>query len=248
MNIGALIIGDELLSGKRADKHLAALIGILAARGLRLSWAEMRGDNPADISAALRRMLASDDLVFSFGGIGATPDDHTRACAAEAAGLPLALHPEAKQLLEQRFGDDAYPHRIQMGYFPVGARLIPNPVNQVAGFSLQHLHFVPGFPAMAWPMIEWVLDTQYAHLRPPESEIERTVIALDAREGELIDLMQVFVARYPALRFSSLPNFGNERIKQMHIEFGFTGARGLVEQALAEFCSELKARGLSLLP
>ena len=82
---GAYIIGDEILVGKRQDKHLAFLIEALAKRGLRLSWAQYVGDEPERITAALRLSLASKDVVFSFGGIGATPDDHTRQCAAAAA-------------------------------------------------------------------------------------------------------------------------------------------------------------------
>ena len=76
MAFGALIIGDELLVGKRQDKHLGFVIGALAARGLRLAWAEYQGDDPARLTATLRRTFASGDVVFSFGGIGATPDDH----------------------------------------------------------------------------------------------------------------------------------------------------------------------------
>ncbi|QEL55019.1 competence/damage-inducible protein A [Chromobacterium paludis] len=246
MQIGALIIGDELLSGKRQDKHMQALIRILAARGIKLAWAEYLGDDPARIEAALRRTFESGDLVFSFGGIGATPDDHTRACAARALGVPLALHPEAKVLLESRFGDEAYPHRIQMGHFPQGAAIIPNPVNQVPGFSHGHVHFVPGFPSMAWPMIEWVLDTHYRQLFNDQPDIEMSCIAVHAREGDLIDLMQEFTARYPALKLSSLPNFGNEAIPQMHIEFGFAGQPGLVEIAMAEWGKVLRERGYEI--
>jgi len=247
MQVGAIIIGDELLSGKRSDKHLAALIGILSARGMKLSWADYLGDEPARISATLERAFASGELAFSFGGIGATPDDYTRACAASALGVPLVLHPEAQILIEQRFGSEAYPHRINMGVFPQGARIIPNPVNQIPGFSLGDVHFVPGFPAMAWPMIEWVLDQHYSHLHCQEPEIERTVIAVDAREGDLIDLMQQFVLRFPSLKFSSLPSFGTKAIQFNHIEFGFTGPKLLVEQAMAAFRSELQQRGLTLL-
>lgn len=246
MQTGAIIIGDELLSGKRSDKHLAALIRILAARGMKLSWAEYLGDDPERIAATLQRAFAGPDLVFSFGGIGATPDDHTRGCAARASGQPLVLHPEAQALLEARFGDEAYPHRIQMGFFPQGASIIPNPVNQVPGFSLGHVHFVPGFPAMAWPMIESVLDSRYRHLFSQTPDVDRTLIALDAREGDLIALMQTFVERYPQLRLSSLPSFGNDRIAQMHIEFGFNGPQALAEVAVAELAAALKARGYAL--
>ncbi|PRP70801.1 competence/damage-inducible protein A [Chromobacterium amazonense] len=246
MQVGALIIGDELLSGKRQDKHMQALIRILAARGMKLAWAEYLGDDPARIESALRRAFAGGDLVFSFGGIGATPDDHTRGCAARALGVPLALHPEAKALLEARFGDEAYPHRIHMGHFPQGAAIIPNPVNQIPGFSCGHVHFVPGFPSMAWPMIEWVLDTHYRQLFNDQPDIEKTCIAIAAKEGDLIGLMQEFTTRYPSLKLSSLPNFGNETIPEMHIEFGFSGQPALLEIAMAEWRKALSERGYEL--
>ncbi|WP_024303274.1 molybdopterin-binding protein [Pseudogulbenkiania sp. MAI-1] len=246
MQVGAIIIGDELLSGKRQDKHLPALIRILAARGMKLAWAEYLGDDPVRIEAALRRAFASGDLVFSFGGIGATPDDHTRGCAARALGVELVVHPEARTIIEERFGAKAYPHRINMGAFPLGACLIPNPVNRIAGFSVANVHFVPGFPSMAWPMIEWVLDTQYPHLKNETPDVERSVIALNAREGDLIALMEEFSARYPALKLSSLPNFGNEAIPEMHIEFGFSGQPALVDIALDEWRRALSERGYEL--
>ena len=232
MNVAAIIIGDELLSGKRQDKHLQSLIRILAARGLSLAAAEYVGDDPARITAALQRAFASGELVFSFGGIGATPDDHTRSCAGA--------------LIEARFGEEACPHRINMAMFPSGSRIIPNPVNQIAGFSHGDVHFVPGFPAMAWPMIEWVLDSQYRHLFNDSPDVEAGVIALNAREGDLITLMQDFSQRYPALKLSSLPSFGSETLPQMHIAFGFTGPRQLVEIAIAEWRQALTAAGYTL--
>ncbi|MCW3479136.1 molybdopterin-binding protein [Neisseriaceae bacterium JH1-16] len=245
MNVGAVIIGDELLSGKRQDKHLQALIRILAERGMKLAWVEYLGDVPVRIEDGMRRALASGDLVFSFGGIGATPDDHTRQAVAKAAGTALAVHPEARELIEGRFGADAYPHRIRMGEFPAGSRIIPNPVNQIPGFSLGDLHCVPGFPAMAWPMIEWVLDTRYPQLRNEQPDVERSFKAIGAREGDLIDLMQDFVTRYPTLRFSSLPSFARADVPG-HIEFGFSGAPDLVDIALGELRKALETRGYPL--
>src|SRR5581483_11500412 len=138
---GAYIIGDELLVGKRADKHLAFLIGALARRGLRLAWAHYLGDEPARLTEALRRSFAASDVVFSFGGIGATPDDHTRQCAAAALSVPLELHPQAEREIRGRFpGSEATPQRLQMGEFPRGAVTIPNPVNSIPGFSLAEHH------------------------------------------------------------------------------------------------------------
>ena len=179
MKFGAIIIGDEILSGKRQDKHFAKVVSLLGARGLKLSWCQYLGDKPALLTETLRRTMASGDVVFSFGGIGATPDDHTRQCAAAAAGTKLELHPEAKAEISARFGGETTPLRLQMGEFPVGSRIIPNPYNRVPGFSFGEHHFVPGFPVMAWPMVEWVLYTYYPHLFNQVPEPEASVIVYD---------------------------------------------------------------------
>ncbi|MEG1051801.1 MAG: molybdopterin-binding protein, partial [Janthinobacterium sp.] len=102
MAIGLIIIGDEILSGKRTDQHFPKVVHMLKQRGLQLSWAEYVGDEPARLVALLKRSFASGDIVFSFGGIGATPDDHTRQAAADALGLPLVLHPQGKENIQQR--------------------------------------------------------------------------------------------------------------------------------------------------
>ncbi|MFQ6687306.1 molybdopterin-binding protein, partial [Bordetella pertussis] len=82
--IGLIIVGDEILSGRRQDKHFSKVVELLGARGLKLSWAELLPDDRATLAAVLRRSFASGDIVFSCGGIGGTPDDHTRQAAAEA--------------------------------------------------------------------------------------------------------------------------------------------------------------------
>jgi molybdopterin-biosynthesis enzyme MoeA-like protein len=231
MHFGALIIGDEILSGKRQDKHLAKAIEVLRARGLALSWALYIGDERRRIVEALFRSFATDDMVFSFGGIGATPDDHTRQAAAEAAGVALELHPEAKAEIEARFGAEAYPKRILMGEFPVGSRIIPNPYNRVPGFSIGKHHFLPGFPEMAWPMMEWVLDEYYPHLHRATKELDEAIIVREAGESQLVDLMNEIVARYPALRLFSLPHIG---AVGRHIELGVRGDPDAVRIAMNE--------------
>jgi molybdopterin-biosynthesis enzyme MoeA-like protein len=206
-DFGAIIIGDEILSGKREDKHLPKVIGILKARGLELAWAEYVGDVRERITATLKRTFASGDIVFSFGGIGATPDDHTRQSAAAAAGVPLVRHPEAVRQIEARFGPDAYPNRILMAEFPQGSDTIPNPFNRICGFSLHGHHFLPGFPEMAWPMMQWVLDTVYPHLHHHTAQAELAILVHEAPESELIAAMNTVLARYAGVKVSSLPRF-----------------------------------------
>ncbi len=232
MAFGALIIGDELLVGKRQDKHLGFLIGALAARGLRLAWAEYQGDDPARLTAALGRSFASGDVVFSFGGIGATPDDHTRQCAAEALGTTLALHPDAEREIRARFpGTEATPNRLRMGEFPLGSEIIPNPVNRVPGFSIRNHWFVPGFPQMAWPMVEWALDTHYADQFNRDRWAEGSILVTEAGESQLVPVMDAVGAKCPGVKVFSLPKMGPKG-ERIHVELGVRGAPEVVPGAM----------------
>jgi molybdopterin-biosynthesis enzyme MoeA-like protein len=239
---GAIIIGDEILSGKRKDGHLARTIENLGTRGLELAWCHYLGDDPALITATLRRTFASGDVGFSFGGIGATPDDHTRQCAASAAGVSLKLHPEAETEIRARFVNDpkgVTPQRLAMGEFPDGAAIIPNPYNRIPGFSYGTHYFLPGFPEMAWPMMVWVLDTRYAHLFAPGSIAESSIIVREAGESQLIDLMKECQARYPLIKVFSLPRVQPERF----IELGVRGNAGEVVPAIAALKQGVSALG-----
>jgi molybdopterin-biosynthesis enzyme MoeA-like protein len=229
--IGALIIGDEILTGKRQDKHLAHVIATLGARGITLDYAQYLGDDRARLTDVLRGSFARGDVVFSFGGIGATPDDHTRQAAAAALGVPLARHPEAVREIEARFGAEAYPHRVLMAEFPEGSRVIPNPYNRIAAFAIRDHHFFPGFPEMAWSMLDWVLAEWLPDLHR-EKPIERGVVVHDAGESQLLPLMDAITARFPAVKLFSLPTFMPEGKRR--IELGVRGPGAEVERAFAE--------------
>lgn len=241
MKIGALIIGDELLSGKRQDRHFNHLQSVLAQRGLELSWTIIVGDDPEQLQRFLAFSMASKDLVFSFGGIGATPDDRTRETVAKVAEVSLAAHPEAVAEIEAQFGEQAYPNRILMADLPERCRIIPNTINRVPGFSLDDHHFMPGFPEMSWPMIEWVLDTYYPDLRNMAPSYEQVIFVINGRESELIEAMRVIVAHYPELRLSSLPRLGNNP----HIELSLRGDKALIEPAMAILKTAIKQAGFT---
>ena len=222
MTFGAIIVGDEILVGKRQDKHMGFAIEALAKRGLRLAWAEYHGDDPGRLTAALARSFERADLVFSFGGIGATPDDHTRQCCADALGVPLALHPDAEREIRGRFGADITPQRLRMGEFPRGCEIIPNPFNRIPGFSIRDHHFVPGFPQMAWPMIEWVLDTRYRSLFDRDRWAEASLIVYECGESQLIPAMEHAEKTYDRLKAFSLPSMGPNAVRR-HVELGVRG-------------------------
>lgn len=239
---GALLIGDELLTGKRTDKHLSKLIEMLHARGLELSWALTVGDDATRLTNALKLSLASADIVFSFGGIGATPDDRTRQCVAAAAGAPLEFNVEGRAVLEEIMGERVYPQRIHMIEWPVGAKMIPNPVNRVPGFSFREHHFVPGFPRMAWPMVAWVLDTYYIDLHRAEPIQEYVFEALNTPESDLIDEMNAVIQAHPDVRLSCLPNADGRRV----IEFGLRGAPVEAAAAYRQLIVTLQQRDVAI--
>jgi len=243
---GAIIIGDEILSGKRADLHFARLAGLLDARGVRLSWVEYLGDDRARIATTLRRTLAGQDVVFCCGGIGNTPDDHTRQAAAEALGVDLVLHPDAEREIRARFGTGITDVRLLLGTFPRGVEIIPNPFNRIPGFRVHDHHFLPGFPQMAHPMAEWVLDTYYAHLfnRRPNVEEALLLTGANAYESALLDLMQEIVRDFPTLRLFSLPSISDDG-QRRHLELGVEGDPKLVAQAIAVIRGESERRGIA---
>jgi len=277
-HFGIIIVGDEILSGKRADKHMPKAIELLAARGLQLSYADYVGDDPERITATLARAFAAartrGDVVFSFGGIGATPDDHTRHCAARALGVALELHPQAKVLIRERMHDVAREqglpfepdredniHRLNMGTFPVGASIIPNPYNKIPGFfcappggSEPHavgerggIYFVPGFPVMAWPMVEWVLDTHFSHLHQVQAYMEKSVIVMGSMEAMLTPLMLEIEARHPGVKVFSLPSMDHAEYGR-HIELGVKGAPADVNAAFPGVLAGLHLFNLKLGP
>src|SRR4051812_49693423 len=259
-DIGLIIVGDEILSGKRADKHLPKLIELLNARGLQLGWAEYVGDQPERITDTLKRAFASGDIVFSCGGIGATPDDHTRQCAAKALGVELQLHPEAEALIRERMQDTAREqgipyepdrpdniHRLNMGVFPKGASIIPNPYNKIPGFTVGDVHFVPGFPVMAWPMIEWVLDTKYPHLFNQTAYVEKSVIVFGAMEATLTPLMEQLERDHPKVKVFSLPSVDHPQWGR-HIDLGVKGEPAAVDAAYPQLLAGLDSLGAKLGP
>ena len=263
--IGLIIIGDEILSGKRADKHLPKFIELLNERGLQLAWAEYVGDSPERITQVLARAFASGDVVFSCGGIGATPDDHTRQCAAQALGVPLALQEQAKALILERMRDVALEqgvafepdrddnlHRLNMGTFPEGAQIIHNPYNKIPGFTCQGVqqgmvHFVPGCPVMAWPMMQDKLDAYCQTWGSAPKRTERSVIVFGAMEATLTPLMERIELQHIGIKVFSLPSVDHPKWGK-HIELGVKGTETQVEAAFQALKDGLKPFSVELGP
>ena len=240
MNIGLYIIGDEILSGRRQDRHLNAVVELLQARGLRLSWVAVLGDELELLERNFRDSVHRREFVLSAGGIGGTPDDLTRTAMANALGVELVQHPDALPILQRKFGDRLTLERLRMIEFPAGSELIPNPVNEIPGFSISAHHFVPGFPDMAQAMIAWVLD----HVLPQDMQtglIERAVDVVDCPESRLIPVMEEILKNFPGIKLFSLPD---SSLSRRSVELGVRGLPAEAEQAFAVMKVLLESNGI----
>ena len=92
------------------------------------------------------------------------------------------------------------------------------------------IHFLPGFPVMAWPMVEWVLDTVYPHLHQKSAKLEKSVIVFGAMEAVLTPLMLALEASHPGIKVFSLPSV-DHAVYGRHIELGVKGLPEAVETA-----------------
>ncbi|MCD8516220.1 MAG: competence/damage-inducible protein A [Burkholderiaceae bacterium] len=255
---GLVVVGDEILSGRRQDKHFPKVIELLAARGLQLSWMRVVPDDREILTDALVQTFASGDEVLCCGGIGATPDDHTRQAAGAALGLPLALHPEAEREITLRCAEMAAKgqgtadmsvpenqQRLQMGVYPVGSEIVPNPFNRIPGFYIRRHTFVPGFPVMAWPMLEQTLDTRYAAFHHPVVHDELSFISYGVPEARITPALVAVQEQWPRVRAFSLPSVGEDG-KSPHIELGVKGPSEDLSAALKYLREQAQALGAKL--
>jgi len=231
--IHAIIIGDEILSGKREDKHLRHLTQKLRNNGFTLNNAEFIPDDLDTIVSAINSKL--NYIVFCFGGIGATPDDCTRYAAAKAHNLLIERHPDAAKCIEKQFGEDAYPKRIIMADLPYKANLIPNSINNIPAFSINDHHFMPGFPEMAWPMLDWLLEKYYQDIQLKIDIKDSSVWIDNVSESQLIDLMNQIIHNNKDIKLYSLPKMDPKKT----LELGIKGASKKVDKAIKEIKDNL---------
>jgi len=214
-NFYSVIIGTELLNGRRVDKHFAFINQELRDRGLLHAGSFVIEDSPALIQNCFNMILQDPkSVMFCFGGIGATPDDLTRAIASEVfTGQPLTLHTKAKELIVTQFGEEAYPYRINMAMLPPSSELLHNVVNNVPGFSLyERFFFTPGFPSMSWAMVKEALDKYF----PTQPKLYSTSFRIESAESDLIEIMEALPKE---IHFSSLPRFeGEKRVVEIYLE------------------------------
>lgn len=207
----AVIIGSEILNGRREDKHFLYLRDVLLQRGHVLFSSFIIKDDPVLIRNIFELIKNDPDAVmFSFGGIGSTPDDLTRQIASDVfRDGELVSHEQFHSDIIERFGDAAYPYRIHMAELPKNSELLHNVINNMSGFYLDERYFfMPGFPEMSHPMVDEALSRFY----PQAVTVYRQTLIAQTSENTLIECMQQLD---PSVDFSSLPmmNGGNPTVE-----------------------------------
>ena len=238
MNFYAVIIGTEILNNRRTDKHFNFLREELSRYGHEL-FASFIIKDDVDLMKRTYIMIQEDSkaIIFSFGGIGSTPDDLTREIAAKIfENATVVAHKQFLKDIIDRFEEKAYPHRIHMADLPPSADLIHNPVNNMSGFSLFNKYFfVPGFPSMAHPMIADVIKTHFSQ----SVKKFRKIFTAHTSEETLITLMKTLPS---SVELSCLPMFVNEK---PHVELSLSGVdENEVSSYFTIFTNELDKKNI----
>jgi molybdenum cofactor synthesis domain-containing protein len=197
----ALVIGDEILSGRTADVNLNAIAKYLAGHGVDLVEARVVGDTPDAIVAAVNALRTTYDYVISTGGIGPTHDDITAECMAAAFGVALLEDAEIIAEMTARYGEPPNPARRRMARIPEGGSKVKNPVAGPPGFQIGNVFVLAGVPAVMRGMLEDV----GGRMRGGAVVVSRTVRVEGTPESILAGPLERVAKAFPALSLGSYP-------------------------------------------
>jgi molybdenum cofactor synthesis domain-containing protein len=225
-----LIIGNEILSGRTQDENLGFLARGLNEAGIRVREARVIPDDAAVIVATVNEVRVMFDYVFTTGGIGPTHDDITSQCLADAFGVKLIVHPDARQLLEAHYpAGHLNEARLRMAMVPDGATLLPNPISQAPGFQIGNVFVLPGVPNI----MQGIFAQLQHRLKGGDKVLSRSVTCR-LGEGTIARELGELQARFPDLDIGSYPYFRRG-------DFGVTLViRGTERDRLAAATEELK--------
>jgi len=202
-NAALVVIGDEILSGRTEDKNVAQVARWLNEQGIRLSEVRVVPDEEKAIVIAVNSLRTLYDYVFTTGGIGPTHDDITVDSIAAAFGVPVIIHPEARQVLEDYYKDrpgGLTEARLRMARAPAGAELIPNPSSGAPGVRMGNVFILAGVPNIAKAMLA-ALNGKLEGGKPVVSQTVRA----HAAESDVAELLREVQDEHPGVSIGSYP-------------------------------------------
>jgi molybdenum cofactor synthesis domain-containing protein len=204
----AVIIGNELLSGRTTDANLPYIAQKLGDHGVSMMEARFVPDIVPKIARVVKDYHETYDYVFTTGGIGPTHDDITAEAIAHAFGCELVLNPEAQGMLETHYGkENVTPARLKMAFFPEGATPVANPSSGAPGFCLENVYVLAGVPSIMRAMFDGILP-RIQHGPSFHSETVSCLIG----ESRLAQQLAEIQNHYPHVSIGSYPFFHRGKI------------------------------------
>ncbi len=204
-----LVIGDEILSGRTQDKNVAQVATWLNVQGIRLSEVRVVADDTAAIVEAVNALRARNDYLFTTGGIGPTHDDITVDAVAEAFGVGVIIHPEARAILERYYEPRGGLNeaRLRMARVPEGAELIPNRMSGAPGIQIGNVYLMAGVPSITAGMLDALTGT----LEGGQPVLSQTIGSW-VQESEIADLLRQTEQDHEGCAIGSYPFFREGRV------------------------------------
>lgn len=204
----ALVIGNELLSGKIQDRNVMVLAEALRAAGVQLRRVVMVLDEVETIAAEVAALAASHDTVFTSGGVGPTHDDVTIAAVARAFGAAVVGSPEIEAMLRGYYGDRITEGHLAMAKVPEGSRLSRSAGSIWPAIIKENVWILPGVPQIFAMKMKLVAD----ELGTGRGWVSLAVYTtLD--EGYLKDHLDRVVEAHPQVDVGSYPTFEDARYR-----------------------------------
>ncbi len=204
----ALVIGDELLSGKIREENIHELAKVLRSLGIRLVRVNVVGDDLPTIAQDVRELSDKYDVVFTSGGVGPTHDDITIDAVAHAFGVAAAVNPEVEALLKRAYGERYHAGHQRMALVPDGAVLrcteeVPWPT-----IVMRNVWVLPGVPEV----FRMKLLLLKCHLVGAHRFVSRAVLT-QMDEGDLKPLLDQVVVAFPEVAVGSYPRWRSAEYK-----------------------------------
>jgi molybdenum cofactor synthesis domain-containing protein len=229
----AIVIGNELLSGKVEEKNLLELSRMLRELGIRFVRAVVIADEIAVIRREVEELSRSVDVVFTSGGVGPTHDDVTIEAVAQAFGVDCVVDPVLERLLKKVYGESLTEAHLRMALVPRGSELVSKSDAHWPATLVRNVFVLPGVPEI----FRMKLESVRAHLSGSPPFISQAAF-VNLEEVELKARLDAVVTRHPDVEVGSYPKWRDPSYRTK-ITFDARN-RAAVESALSDFLGLLE--------
>jgi molybdenum cofactor synthesis domain-containing protein len=225
----AIVVGNEILSGKISEANVYELARLLRDEGVVLSRVVVIPDELGAISSEVRTLSAAHDYVFTSGGVGVTHDDVTIAAVAHAFGVPVVRDPGLEALIRSHYGEKTLENHLALANVPKGARKLTAEGYAWPLIAVENVFIFPGIPEI----FRRKLGILRAHLGKALPPFVSRAVFTRMDEALLKPLLDDVVARHPAVEVGSYPRWNDPKYET---KITFDGKdEEAVERAVAHF-------------